>query len=74
MLSNAFAAFRRLMPAAPLEAGTVVAQAGDVATIELPGGGRVNARGAATIGDRVFFRDGAIDGSAPTLSYIAAEI
>jgi len=74
MLSNAFTAFRRLIPNAPLEVGNVVAVAGDVATIELPGGGRVNARGVATIGDRVFVRDGVIEGAAPTLSYIAAEV
>jgi hypothetical protein len=40
-----------------------------VATIDLPGGGRLQARGPAQAGQRVFVRDGAIEGEAPSLTY-----
>jgi hypothetical protein len=66
-MSNLFAQFKRLLPAEPLQIGTVIAVDGDVATVELPGGGRVQARGAATVAQTVFVRAGAIEGEAPTL-------
>lgn len=74
MLRNPYKAFLDLLPGRPLEVGTVVAVAGEVATVELPGGGRLQARGQTTPGARVFVRDGLIEGSAPTLTYISAEV
>lgn len=59
---------RDLIPTAPLQVGDVLAIENGVATIELPGGGLITARGVATIGDRVFVRDGLIEGEAPNLS------
>ena len=46
---------------------------GGVATITLPGGGVLQARGEATAGQRVFVRDGVIEGEAPTLTYVEGE-
>lgn len=63
-----------LLPARPLQVGTVVAVAGGVATVEMPGGGRDQARGAATVGQRVYFRDGAIEGLAPALTFLEIEV
>lgn len=56
-----------LLPQRPLLVGQVIDYADGVATIQEPGGGISNARGEATIGDDVFFRDGAIEGPAPSL-------
>lgn len=74
MSSNPYARFLALLPAKPLQVGTVVAINGAVATVELPGGGRLQARGQASVGNRVFVRDGLIEGGAPTLTYISAEV
>lgn len=67
-MSNPFRALINLLPARPLMVGTVVAISNGVATIGLPGGGSMQARGAASVGQRVFFRDGAIEGVAPDLT------
>lgn len=74
MSINPYKLLRDLLPDAPLQVGTVVAFDGGVATIELEGGGLSNARGTATIGQRVFFRDNAIEGSAPNLTVVEIEI
>jgi hypothetical protein len=71
---NLFKRFRALLPEPPLLVGNVIAYANGVATIEEPGGGRNTARGDAQIGDRVFFRNGAIEGPAPTLPIEIIEI
>lgn len=73
MLHNAYRAFRELMPEEPLLVGDVTAIAGGVATITLPGGGQVRARGQATVGQRVFVKGEAIQGPAPTLTYVEGE-
>lgn len=74
MLRNPYRVFLDMLPARPLEVGTVLTVAGEVVTVELPGGGRLQARGQTTVGARVFVRDGLIEGSAPTLTYISAEV
>lgn len=74
MLSNPLARFLALQPPKPLQVGTVESIADGVAIIILEGGGRLQARGQAVQGDRVFVRDGAIEGEAPTLTYISAEV
>ena len=56
-----------LLPQRSLQVGTVLSISNGMAVIEVPGGGRSTARGAAAVGDRVFFRDDAIEGSAPNL-------
>lgn len=70
MSTNPFKRLIALLPQRPLQVGTVIAVAGGVATLELPGGGRDQARGAAAVGDRVFFRDGVIEGAAPALTFV----
>lgn len=73
-LRNPLVDFLALLPARPLQVGTVIAVTGEVATVELPGGGRLQARGAATVGARVFVRDGAIESAAPNLTYVEADV
>lgn len=73
-MANLYKALIGLLPARPLQVGDVIASSGGVATIELPGGGTAQARGDATVGTRVFFRDGAIEGAAPTLSIELIEV
>ena len=52
----------------------MIAVDGDTATVELPGGGRLQARGAATVGSQVWVRDGVIEGDAPTLTLVEIEV
>ena len=67
-MSNLFTQFKRLIPDAPLLVGTITAIADGIATIELPDGGIITARGAGSVSDSVFVRDGLIEGSAPELT------
>lgn len=71
---NLFKQFLDLLPPRPLEVGTVASIADGVAVIELPGGATLQARGDATVGQRVFVRDGLIEGSAPELTHIEGEV
>lgn len=64
---NPYKRLLALLPNAPLQVGDVFVFADGVATIALPGGGVAQARGTANVGDRVFFRDGLIEGPAPSL-------
>ena len=66
-MNNLFAAWRELVVGGPLLAGTVTGYDVGVATVQLPGGGELRARGEATVGQRVFLRDGVIEGPAPEL-------
>ena len=58
----------------PLQAGTVIDVGSGVVTVALPGGGRIKARGFAAIGQKVFVRDDAIEGIAPSLTLEIIEI
>lgn len=71
---NLFQRFKALNPQAPLFVGDVIAFSNGVATIELPGGAQMLARGDVTVGDRVFFRDGVIEGPAPDLPVELIEV
>lgn len=64
---NPYKLLRDLLPDAPLLVGTVTAAGNGTATIQLPDGGTVQGRGSATVGQRVFVRDGVIEGPAPSL-------
>lgn len=66
-MRNLFAEFKALIPQPPLQVGEVTAVANNIATVELPSGDTVQVRGAATVGQQVFFRDGVIEGIAPGL-------
>ena len=72
-MSNLFTRFKKLLSGPPLLVGDVVAADGTTATVEEPGGGRSVARGEATLGDRVYFQGGVIQGPAPDLPIIFVE-
>lgn len=74
MLSNLFRQFQDLIPDPPLQVGVVISVGTGVATVQLPGGGVIPARGAATVGARVFVRAGAIEGEAEDLPTEIIEI
>lgn len=69
--ANLWANWRKLVPAAPLLAGDVIAHNADgTSTIQLGGGGTVRARGTqVTVGSRAFVRGGIVEGEAPDLPY-----
>ena len=73
-MHNLYEQFRRLIPDPPLQAGTVIDTGSGVVTVQLPGGGLIKARGTADIGDRVFVRDEAIEGIAPSLPVEIIEV
>lgn len=74
-MSNLFTRLRKVLEVdKPVVSGTVLFVDGGVATVELPGGGRLAARGEATVGSRVYVRDGAIEGEAPNLPTGVIEI
>ena len=74
-MRNLFREFLDLLPPRPLEVGEVSGfDAGGQAVVTLPGGGTLIARGEATLGQRVFVRDGVIEGPAPELEWIEGEV
>ena len=73
-MPNLYKQFMDLQSPKPLLVGTVAFVINGVATVNLPGGGRLQARGPAQAGQRVFVRDGAIEGEAPSLTYVEAEV
>ena len=54
--------------------GTVTAIADGVATVQLPGGATIRARGQAAVADVVFVRDGVIEGPAPALTLVTIDV
>lgn len=74
LANNPFAALRLLLPGQPLLVGVVVSGAGGTYVIELPGGARIQARGTAVVGTQVFVAGGAIQGEAPALTVVTAEV
>lgn len=77
-MRNPFQQFLALIPEPALQVGIVLGVDDDVATIELPGGGQVRARGpnldVALVGARVFVRAGVVEGPAPDLPIELIEI
>jgi hypothetical protein len=74
-MPNLWRQFRDLLPEAPLLVGTVAARHTDgTATVELLDGGLLRVRGGASVGDRVFVRDGRIEGEAPPLPHLDIEV
>ncbi|MNV86492.1 hypothetical protein D3C71_1805330 [compost metagenome] len=74
MALNPFRAFKEIFPDPPLQVATVTAMDGDVATVELPGGGLLQVRGAAVVAARVFVRNGVIEGEAPALTVVSIDV
>jgi hypothetical protein len=73
-MHNVYAEFRQLLPDAPLQVGTVISVGGGVVLVQLPGGGMLRARGSATMDQKVFVRDEAVEGIAPSLTLELIEI
>ena len=73
-MPNPLQSLRQLFAGPPRQAGTVVAVSGNLATLELPGGAVIKARGEATIGQAVFEEGGLIIGPAPSLPVINIEV
>lgn len=71
---NPYRALLDLLPSAPLLLGTVAAVQGGTCNVTLEGEGSIWARGTATVGDRVFVRDGVIEGAAPSLPLEVIEV
>ena len=74
MSQNPYSRLIGLLPKRPLLVGTVLDYNNGVAVIEMPGGGLDSARGEATVGQRVYFRDGSIEGPAPLLPVELIEV
>lgn len=74
MSFNPYKRLLALIPNPPLQVGEVVQFNDGVATIEVPGGGIAQARGSTTVGAKVFFRDGLIEGPAPDLPVEVIEL
>ena len=74
MSENLFTRFKQLLPGAPLLVGEALSQSGGVAVVLLPGGARIEARGAVTVGLHYFVRAGAIEGEAPALPSGTVEV
>lgn len=70
---NEYRQFLDLIPEHPLEWGEVTAAGAGHITVTLPGGDIIHARGAATVGQRVWIRDGAVEGEAAALTYVEGE-
>ena len=73
-MPNLYKQFMDLQSPKPLLVDTVAFVINGVVTINLPGGGLLQARGPAQAGQRVFVRDGAIEGEAPSLTYTEGEV
>ena len=73
-MANLYAEFRRLIPNAPLQVGTVLDVYAGGVTVALQGGGTLRVRGQAAVDDRVFVRDGVIEDQAPDLTLIEIEV
>lgn len=63
-----------LAPQKPRFVGTVIAVDDGGCTVELLGGGTVHVLGEATVSQQVFFRDGVIEGPAPTMTLLSIEV
>ena len=73
-MHNLYEQFLQLIPDPPLQAGTVIGVGSGVVTVALPGGGLIRARGNAAVGHKVFVRDDANEGIAPSLTLEIIEI
>lgn len=67
MFRNPYRRLQDLVSGPPLQVGVVLSISAGLATVELPDGGRVQARGDATVGATVFVRGEVIEGPAPSL-------
>lgn len=71
---NLFHQFASLLPKRPLLIGTVQAARDDGLLVELMGGAQVRVRGQAQVGERIFVRDGCMEGPAPALPVVYVDV
>lgn len=74
MARNPISIFKEIFPDPPLQVGTVTATGDGMATVTLPGGGALQVRGDATVGAKVWVRDGVTEGAAPDLPEVDIEV
>lgn len=72
--TNLWKRLKQLLPDAPLLAGKIVAVYTYGALVELPDGSHVSVRGAGSVNDHVFIRNGIIEGPAPSFVATLIEI
>ena len=74
-MANLWTQFKALLPDSPLLVGTVLtAHSDNSVTVTLLGGGSMRVSGTGTEGQRVFIRNGVIEGEAPDLPEVMIEI
>jgi hypothetical protein len=71
---NLFTQFKELIREPRLQIGTVLSITDGTASIELPSGGVIYARGQAAVGDQVFVRNSVIEGVAPSMPVVSIEV
>lgn len=71
---NPYQQLRALFPNPPLQVGVVEYASLGSLTMLLDGGSRVVIRGEGLVGERLFFRDGVVEGKAPSLPYTTFDI
>ena len=76
-MRNLFRQFLDLIPDPALQVGTVTARSDELVVVTLPGGGTLQARGAdvtIALGQKVFVRNGVVEGLAPDLPVELIEV
>ena len=71
---NLYRQLLALLPSDQLQVGQVLAWQAGIATVQLPGGGQMRARGQASVGDQVFIKGERIEGPAPSLPTVTGEV
>lgn len=66
-MPNLYGQLKELLEPGRVQIASVMSVADGVAILELPGGGRIRARGQAEEDTKVFVQDGVIQGPAPNL-------
>lgn len=73
-MANPLKVLQDLFAGPPQQVGDVSAITAAGVSITLPDGAQIIARGAATVGQRVFVRGGLIEGEAPDLPIVEFDI
>jgi len=66
-MPNLYGQLKELLAPGRVQIATVLSVADGKAVLELPGGGRISARGETSGSGKVFVQDGVIQGPAPDL-------
>ena len=74
MNTNPYRALLALLPEPVTDVGEIIAVHAGGCTVQILSGDQVEARGAGSIGDLVYLRDGAIQGPAPVIDTVEIEV